>query len=200
METILETILMNSRFLLVNDSSPTYHSKSYDYTSVLDYFIISSNLGPFVNSFNVLDDDLSIKLTHQPQSNSIMKKLIDPNMSVPLLTAQDPARTGLVASKNVKSSNLDERMKEMLNGTITCSLKSSSFFTLEKKVFALLCLEVFLIHGRALARYRKQINKNNKMVSLMLMDYHLVLNTKTTIQYNKILNIHIHFILQPVTI
>ena len=56
---ILETILMNSRFLLVNDCTPTYHSKNHDYTSVLDYFIISSNLGPFINSFNVLDDDLS---------------------------------------------------------------------------------------------------------------------------------------------
>ncbi|RNA37063.1 hypothetical protein BpHYR1_023775 [Brachionus plicatilis] len=46
--------------LLVNDDTPTYKSKSHEYSSVLDLFIVSTNLGPSINSFFVLDDDLTI--------------------------------------------------------------------------------------------------------------------------------------------
>ncbi|RNA16246.1 hypothetical protein BpHYR1_023602 [Brachionus plicatilis] len=38
---------------------PTYTSKSHEYSSVLDLFIVFTNLGPSINSFFVLDDDLT---------------------------------------------------------------------------------------------------------------------------------------------
>ena len=56
---IFEKILENPRFLLINDSTPTYSSRSHDYTSVLDIFLVSNNLGRFISSFFVLDDDLT---------------------------------------------------------------------------------------------------------------------------------------------
>ncbi|RMZ99065.1 RNA-directed DNA polymerase from mobile element jockey-like, partial [Brachionus plicatilis] len=56
---ILENILENPRLLLVNDDTPTFTSKSHEYSSVLDLFIVSTNLGPSINSFFVLDDDLT---------------------------------------------------------------------------------------------------------------------------------------------
>ncbi|CAF1151742.1 unnamed protein product, partial [Brachionus calyciflorus] len=55
---ILENILDNPRFLLSNDDSRTFFLNHRDYSSILDLFIISSNLGPFLNSFNVFEDDL----------------------------------------------------------------------------------------------------------------------------------------------
>ena len=56
---ILEQILDSPRFLLVNDDTPTFSLNYRDYSSCLDLFIISNNLGSFLNSFTVSDDDLT---------------------------------------------------------------------------------------------------------------------------------------------
>ncbi|RNA21231.1 RNA-directed DNA polymerase from mobile element jockey-like, partial [Brachionus plicatilis] len=55
---ILEDILEDPRFLIVNDDCPTFTLSHRDYSSVLDLFILSSNLGSHFNFFRVIDDDL----------------------------------------------------------------------------------------------------------------------------------------------
>ncbi|RMZ94334.1 RNA-directed DNA polymerase from mobile element jockey-like, partial [Brachionus plicatilis] len=55
---ILENILENPSFLLINSNTPTFTIPNRGYTSVLDLIITSSNLGPYINDFSVLEDDL----------------------------------------------------------------------------------------------------------------------------------------------
>ncbi|RNA19185.1 hypothetical protein BpHYR1_051772 [Brachionus plicatilis] len=56
---ILEEFIENSRFIIVNDDSPTFSLSCRNYSSILDLFILSNNLGPFFNSFIASNDDLT---------------------------------------------------------------------------------------------------------------------------------------------
>ena len=56
---IMENIIADSRFIITNDETPTFHLSHRDYSSVLDLFILSNNLGPYFNQTVVFDDDIT---------------------------------------------------------------------------------------------------------------------------------------------
>ncbi|RNA02669.1 RNA-directed DNA polymerase from mobile element jockey-like [Brachionus plicatilis] len=57
---ILEKIIHDLNFYVINDSSTTFHRNINNYEEILDIFLCSSNIAELISSFGVYDEDLTI--------------------------------------------------------------------------------------------------------------------------------------------